>query len=377
MATYSFYDEFVVEIRGESDVIDNLRDTYRYFETDEPRPPDLICEGTEREPTPDVVLGGDDDYYGRDDDQFVISKPWGERMVISPQWDRLRVSPDTIHHHVAYLIEFELRKRLAARGRVLVHASGVRFEGRTFAFPAWRHAGKTNTMLSLLRSGGDYLADDRLWVGSDGSVEGYPLPVNVIPSKQRSFDDEVTGGGTGGARSELSEFVFDRVDIERSFLDKAVYFLTKYYLAPDPETVLVPVEALVPGAEFAAGPSQLDAMVFLRATRQTAEAGIELGEISNETAVAELMNVSFYEWNGRLREYFGAFDILFPGEDRAGQLARLTAEERRVAARIVDRTPTYRARIPRSREWVESGLDRRVVDRIGRIRPAASIDSFD
>lgn len=373
MDTYDFYGEFTLGLTGASEVVQKLRDTYEYFEADVSGPPDLVCTAATEPPTPDLVLGGDDDYYGRAGDEFVIQRSWGEQMVISKDWDRIAVSAEAVHHHVAYIIEFEVRKRLASKGRALIHASGVHIDGSTFAFPAWRHAGKTSTMLSLLRSGGDYLADDRLWVESDGRVRGYPLPVNVMPSNTDMFEDVATTNGVEKVRTEVSDFIFAQVDVDRSLLDKVVYFLTKYYLDVEFDTVLVPVEALASDSQFVSGPDRLDALVLLRTTLEPAGDGIEVNPVTPEAALTDVVNVNFYEWNKLLMEYFTAYDMLFTGGNRTAQLQGLIDEEVHVVSRLLDRTPTYRALIPRSRDWTETGIEEEVVECVSKLRQSPSV----
>ena len=369
--SFDHYGGLSIEIRGEGKSADKLRKSFAHFASTDPhRDPDLICEITRTEPEPERVLGSSEEYYGRDGDRFVIRKPtgWGF-MSIDRQWKHIRMSPDIDHYLVAYIIEFEVRKRLAAEGYTLIHASGVEIDGKAFLFPSWRYTGKTNSMLTLLRAGGNYLSDDRLWVGSDGTVLGYPVPVNMMPSNIEAYPDLSAMTQVEKYRSRLSNILYDTLDVDRSLLDKGLYFTTKFYIDPDLGRGLVPVDQLIPGAEFV-DRAEIGSVVVLRTTLEPPQDRVSIEAISGRDALADIMAISQYEWDGRLKEYFRSYDALFPEREnsKSDELDTLVAREEQNLLELFDDVPTYRGLIPRENDWVSAGIADDIVSKFGRLR---------
>lgn len=351
----NFYDEYFVEIRGERGVAEKLKKTYQHFAvSDSNREPDLVCEVTTEEPELDTVLGGPDDHYGRAGDRFVIRK-WEDFMSIDSDWSHIYTNPDNIHHHIAYIIEFEVRKRMAEEKRAIIHASGVQIDGKTLLFPAWRYTGKTNTMITLLRAGGDYLSDDRVWVDTDGTVQGYPLPVNMMPSNIESFPHLATMTSEQRARTRISEFIYDTIEMDRSLVDKVLYFLTEFYIENDFDRELLTIDELVPGSRYVES-ADIDGVILLRTTFEH-DRRVEIEELPAEEAATDLSTISYYEWNERLMESFRAFDSLFSSSNRTEELDSLMDAEDRIFLDVLETVPTYRAHIPREKDWTETGIE--------------------
>ncbi|EJN58749.1 hypothetical protein HSB1_32270 [Halogranum salarium B-1] len=355
MSYYNFFNTYLVEVRGdEGRSVNQHHRMYDHFlETSPDREPDLVIEMTTQKPNPDTVLGTPKSYYGREGDRFVVRKG-SNYMSVNADWSHMWVSPNWEPFNVVYPLEYELRKRFVDDGYALVHASGVQWNGNTFIFPAWRSAGKTNTLLSLLGSGGDYLADDRLWVNADGSVRGYPLGVNMQPHNLESFghvterdeDEKQT------FKQRVAGFVNKHADQTRSTLDEGAIFLTKRFLTESGRT-FTSLSEVLPGSKFVDS-ADADGVVVLRAapTQDT----ISIDEITSDDALTETVTISDYEWNGLLREYFYAFDTLFPEFDKTTEFESVLEAERRIFADLFSTVPTYRAFVPRTRDWVETGI---------------------
>lgn len=353
MSYYNFFDEYLLEVRGEGGrSVDQHRRMYDHFTEPAPdREPDLVVELTTTPPEPETVLGTPTSYYGRDGDRFVVRKGTNF-MSVDTEWSHMLVSPNWEPFNVVYPLEFEVRKRLVADGYALVHASGVRLDGSTFVFPAWRSAGKTNTLLSLLDAGGDYLADDRLWLRADGAVRGYPLGVNMQPHNLESFGDVATDGDDETLQSRLAGLVERRADPTRSVVDQGVLFLTKQFLR-DRTRTFTSLGDVLPGATFVEH-ADADNVVVLRAA--PTEETVSVVSITPEDALTETVTINHYEWNKLLREYFGAFDTLFLGHNKTAELESVLAAEQQVFTDLFDTIPTYRALVPRTRDWVETGI---------------------
>ncbi|SEO23071.1 hypothetical protein SAMN04487948_101226 [Halogranum amylolyticum] len=365
MSYYNFFDSYLVEVRGEGGrAVDQHRQMYDHFRERTPtREPDLVVELATESPDPDTVLGTPGSHYGRDGDRFVVRKG-SNYMTVDADWTHITVSPNWEPFNVVYPLEYELRRRFVEQGFALVHASGVQREGTTFVFPAWRSAGKTNTLLSLLSSGGDYLADDRLWVSADGSVRGYPLGVNMQPHNVESFGGVTdTDREDGDLKSRIATLVEQYADRTRSVVDEGLLFLTRRFL-DDGRRTFASLSDVLPGSAFVDN-ATLDNVVVLRAA-PTSET-VSMASISPEDALTETTTINEYEWNTLLREYFAAFDTLFPEAEKSAEFESVLATERRILSELFETVPTYRMLVPRTRDWIETGIADDLVDSLSEL----------
>lgn len=365
---YNFFGKLLLEVRGEGGrSTEQFRTMYDDFEVLNPgREPDIVVERTTEPITLETVLGDPDEHFGWTGNRFVVRKG-SEYMAVEPGWKHIYVTPNWEPFYAIYPVEFQLRSAVAKEGQALIHASGVELDGRTVLFPAWRGGGKTNTLMSLLLAGGDFLADDRLWVGDDGSVQGFPLSVNLqpyniesFPAIQAQFDDSDVR-----LRRKVSQFIEENVNSKGSFVGKALTFLNRYYIKERSRS-FTDVATLFPRAKYI-DQSTIDDIVFLMAAPEAESVTIEA--VSTEDAVAATQAISYYEWNGRLEEYFRAYDALVPGGAAVEHLNYVIEAESRVFAELYESVGTYRASVPRKSNWGESGTDREMVEAIRSLAP--------
>jgi hypothetical protein len=84
--------------------------------------------------------------------------------------------------HLRGLWEIALHLKLLQKDHVLFHAGGVDFNGSGFLVPGLGSTGKTYTTLSLIDGERyQYLSDDLVILGSDGSAYSYPQPTGTGP----------------------------------------------------------------------------------------------------------------------------------------------------------------------------------------------------
>ncbi|MDT3435465.1 hypothetical protein [Haloarcula sp. 1CSR25-25] len=368
---FDIFDRYLVEVRGDGPSVNKLRKTFDRFATHEQeREPDIICDLTHIEPDPKEVFGAPDEYYGREGDRFIIKKPEGYgHLSINTSWDHVAMSPDVDHYLVAYIVEFEVRKRLAADGYALIHASGVQFDETAVLFPAWRYTGKTNTMMTLLNSGADYLSDDRLWVGTDRSVLGYPVPINMMVSNLETYPGLSDLSRIEQFRSYLVDLINDRIDQDRSIFDKLAYFGTKFYLDPNLGRRLISVDQLIPTADFV-DKTTVSSVVSLR-TRLDGS-NVEVKKVPGKEALADISAISLYEWNRDLEEYFATFDALF-SSSKTEELDKLIAKEEQNLNELFNHIETYRALIPREQDWKSTGIADEIQQKLGNLDSSTDV----
>lgn len=373
---FDFFGELLVRVDGDGGRLDRqYQRMYDHFRASSPdRSPDIVIEETTDDVDPTVVLGDPDDYYGWTGEEFVV-RNGSDFMAVEPGWSRVRVTRGFEPFYTIYPMEFEIRKRRLTRDQALIHASGVSFNGQTTLFPAWRGAGKTNTLLSLLREGADFLSDDRLWVGADGTAVGYPLGVNLqpfnvesFPEIERRYDDP-----KDRLRSTVHEYVDARVDRTSGLPATAIAYLNDTYLGDDGRD-FTDIETLYPDADHVEQAS-VDNVVFLQAAPDTDTVTVE--RASTETALSAATAISNFEWDGRLREYFHAYDSLVGDGHMVESLDEVTRRERDVFRSLFEDAATYRAYIPRKRDWRESSLDTAIAEAVASLDSPRVIEAMD
>jgi hypothetical protein len=373
---HDFFGKLLLEVRGEGGrSTGQFRTMYDHYEVKDPsREPDMVVEQTTEDIEVETVLGDPDDHYGWTGDRFVVRNR-SSYMAVEPGWSHIYVTPNWEPFYAIYPVEFRVRRQFVDEDSALVHASGIELDGETTLFPAWRGAGKTNTLISLLREGAGFLADDRLWVGADGSVKGYPLSVNLQPYNIQSFPEiQIQHDGLKDhARQELSEYIDQNFDVSGSVFEKGVTFFNRYYLKDNSRT-FTDVSTLFPQAEYVED-SSVDNVVILRAAPKADD--VEIEEVSDDDAVSATQAISFYEWNERLEEYFRAYDALVPGGSAVDELERVIDAEERVFERLFEDVDTYRASIPRKADWGADGIDEQVVDAVRSLGRRKRIEADD
>lgn len=371
---YEFFDDLSVEVTGSggrtSDQYAQMFDEFRVRTPD--RDPDVVIEETTGDVDPDVVLGNPNDHYGWTGERFVIRNN-EDYMAVEPGWARMEVTPGFEPFYSTYPMEFEIRRRMVERDTALMHASAVRFDGKTTLFPAWRSAGKTNTLLSLLREGAGFLSDDRLWVGADGSATGYPLGMTFHPHNVESFPEVEVEHDTLQDRvsHDVHEFIGERFHRSGPLPEKAIAYLNDTYLG-DNSRDFVDVKSIYPTADYVEEAS-VDHVVFLEAAPNARTVTAE--PIPVDEALAAITAICNFEWDGRLREYFHAYDSLVGAGDRVETLDDVIRQERAVFRDLFEDVATYRARVPRESRWTEQGLNSAVVDMVTSLEARETVET--
>ena len=92
----------------------------------------------------------------------------------------LKVSPDFNQHFLYIIVLYLISFKAILHGAVFCHASAVNYRGKTMLFPAWRHTGKTNLMLALLKAGGELIADDGVLLFENGEILSYSKRIHLL-----------------------------------------------------------------------------------------------------------------------------------------------------------------------------------------------------
>lgn len=364
MPVLSFDHGFSAQVDGHGGAYDAITDYYQSYATNgDSTEPDFTCTVEPLSPEPDAVVGDPNLFYGREGNKFVVENT-SSTMVLSRDWTDVSCTPESSKNAVAYLLEYEMRKRYAELGRGLIHASGVTVDGSTLVFPAWRHTGKTNLMLNLLQEyGGSYLSDDRLWIHDDGQVSGYNLPVNMMPYNVKTFSDLNSFSmkeKLAAKASNTARWISTSGD---GLVPKAASFLNIFYLEPAAGKRIM-VDDLLPNTSFEQQ-AEADAMVLLQTAPGDDRVGLE--ETTASEAYQSIVAASHYEWNKELQEFCQVFDSLFAGADRRSEHDGLIESENGIFESFLDDVSVFKLTIPREERWQEKGIGAQAINHIETI----------
>lgn len=350
---FNFYDTFTVEVTGEGKVKEEIAHTYQEFEVEEGRETDLAVEVEAFDYDPDEILGEPFTNYARKGDRFLM-KNRHSTFSVSEDWSHVRCDPNAYEHELRAIIETEVRKRMAEDGLSLIHASGAVIDGKTVLFPSWRHTGKTNTLISLLFEGAQYLGDDRLWIDGDGRTLGYNVPIHTLYYNLLSFPGFADGAfqrAKARAASKLDLLMLGREENKKMFHATRLFNEVVFK-----GSEMIELQELFPDAQVGEV-EDVDHLVLLR----TGDDEVSVEDCSGEEMKKSLAAINAYEWDHDMMEVARAFDSLFPAQDRTGELEGVVENDREVFKRICGRVETHKLYLPREEEWDREELNRQLV----------------
>ena len=114
-----------------------------------------------------------------------------------------------------YIIEPLIAFKLAQKGFLLIHASGVALNGKGFVFPACKGVGKTSTMLNLIDNGGIYLSNEPIIISNKGKVYSFPSHIHFYHYNLK-----------GASKFSGSLKIKDKIELELKHL---IYILSLKY----------------------------------------------------------------------------------------------------------------------------------------------------
>lgn len=81
---------------------------------------------------------------------------------------------------ISYIIKPYLRNIFTNNGFAFIHASSFTFGEDATLIAAWAHTGKTNTLITNILKGAEYLGDDLSIVSEFGEIKPFPVPINLF-----------------------------------------------------------------------------------------------------------------------------------------------------------------------------------------------------
>lgn len=361
----NFQDQFSVELIGEGKLYDSVLAYYRQLIESRPNSSSILRFhiGVDIN-SPEYILGDPYSFSGRSGENYIRYNDL-ERFEINHDWSYIQISDETALHNVFKLLEYRPRLQLAKSGSAMIHASGVNIEDTTIVFPAWRHTGKTNTLLTLLnQKNAAYLSDDRLWVDSHLNAHGYPMPINIEP-----YNNFLIRGDASSIlkqyRYRLSHFLEEKTHTKSTFVQKAIYFFNQFYITPSSRKM--DIDELIGGNRFV-DKSRINSMIFLQSRpTHSNEPSVEIESISSSEAVRYLQTINEYEWNSYLRSICSSFDLLFQTDDNLNDLQTLEQAEAKIFRKVCGAIPTHILYLPQQYDWSDESLRKAVLDCINSV----------
>ena len=340
----NLYDNHVIELEGKGGVMNKLKNNYKTFGTEPTDDPDLRCVVGPVNVDTNPMLGGTIKHAGRSGDELVL-KDRGDLITLNRNLTELRCTSARRNWRVGPLIEGLTRLSAIESGLAMTHASAVVHEGKTIVFPAWRHTGKTNTMLEFLQRGASYLADDRLWLGEEGYAHPFQVPINLQPYNIRAFPD-LDRSLSQKIRTKISHSISSFVSGRSSKLLGGLNLVNAHYIKPNYGTLHVSEQ--FPGQQRTEK-AEIDAVVLLQTTTNQEPS---ITSIDTDKLTRTLSRINLEEFNDLLEDVGVVYDILFPeAESLFDKVRQMEQREREVFESVASQASVFKMKVPRETNW--------------------------
>jgi hypothetical protein len=226
---------------------------------------------------------------------------------------------------------------MLAKGVVVLHASAFRYKGRGTLVAGWARGGKTTSLLAFMRGGAEFIADDHVYVNSDGNrLCGIPEPISLRAShldEMPEYRRSVRGLDRAALRgwSAIGRLVSSAASREG---DHSIRKLTARVAGiAENACIRVPPERLF-GKCITEG--KLD-KVFLAIAHQSPDVRAERVDAD---WLADRLIFSLRAERRRLLDQYLAFRFAFP-DRRSELLERVNEIERDVLTRVLSDAESY------------------------------------
>jgi len=296
MVKFNLWNIINIGLEGSGPVYERIYMTLRHFEDSDIENLDLTITSlpTIASPPRAELLGAPNDHYKTTKNNYSIVK-FGDSIVINRDFTQIKASSTAPADLVRLLMEWRIRQELLNEGYSMIHASGVVYDNISIIFPAWRHTGKTNTMLTFLKKGSSFLSDDRLAIGSDGTVLGYPTDLHLLSYNYRSFPEIAPRSLTSKLRRVVSHNLSGMTSQRSSIFSKGLNLLNNTFIS---ENHWFPVHQVFPDSDTITQ-TALDKIILLRATTRDEP---YIVPINDSELSAALCAISYREWDKNLLE---------------------------------------------------------------------------
>ncbi|WP_155118174.1 hypothetical protein [Halorubrum sp. T3] len=289
-------------------------------------------------------LGHEAHKYEKIGDKFAITS-MDNTVAINNECDKLYCTKQP-PIEIRNIVEGLFRKRLLDEGIAMIHASAVSYNGDTYVFPAWRHTGKTNTMLSFLMEGASYLGDDRVLITKDGQIYSFPTMIHLLMYNYNSFPELLDDSQIDSVRIAISKLIstvannINHQDISSE--------LAHWSSLAGPDN-WKRVENIFSNSRVLSK-EDVSEVFFLQTSNNINE--MRLDSVSSNYMSTTLKAINEYEWNQELENMWLAHDILFPErESKVDKFEKFKKREKEVISQFSSSVSTNKLEVPPEELW--------------------------
>lgn len=345
MITYNIHNQLTIGLEGNGPVATQLKSTLRAFENSDVQNPDLTISTLSECNSPETtqMLGGPKEYYSTNKGEFIFVK-YGDPIIFDRDFTRILASSTAPPNFIRLLMEWRVRQNLLNEGFSMIHASGVKYNGESIVFPAWRHTGKTNIMLTFLNRGAQFMADDRLFIGSEGTVRGYPTDLHLLSYNYRSFPELAPRSPLSKIRDKISKTVGRITSQNSSIFSKGINLMNDAIISRDDWFAS---EELFPESKTVLE-TDLNKIVLLRTTtsHEPHIVSLERSELTDS-----LCAINNYEWDQHLLETALNLRALSGDPTFENSVRNVIEGQRTVFNSIPDTVEIQMLCVPREEYW--------------------------
>jgi len=207
---------------------------------------------------------------------------------------KLTVSNDFNTHFLYILILYLISFKSIRNEGVFCHASAVKYRSKTIIFPAWRHVGKTNLMLELLKDGAELISDDGIIYYKNGQIITFSKRLHLLYFNFLSNPDLLEGADDH--TSKLIDFVDQARSGHYELSDRTIEEVQKLIRVRLPNS-------LITKKEFKPAMNKCNLIVHLNKKVSDTDLPTELVEIDLETLSVKTTESCLFELDHFVEAY--------------------------------------------------------------------------
>ncbi|WP_324664233.1 hypothetical protein [Haloarcula sediminis] len=351
MSSFDFHGLTNVKIQGAGPLADYFQKLYSEFKTDEVSNSavDFHCTVVDEiEYSPDATFGAPLDHFAQKGDDIYYRS--GNTIIefTDGMYDQIVCEKNSHPRIPQLLLEFKIRESMLEHDYIITHASSVVYKGETFVFPAWRHTGKTNTILSLLQDGAEgYLSDDRVFLSKKESIKAFPTPIHLLSYNLKSFPELSDFSSVDRYRNCINERINTIASSRDSILLRGLKLISNTHLAKTDWT---------PAAEMfnceIVEKTNFDKLIFLETHP---EEEVSIRKYPSKKAFHFLRAVNYQEWNSEIQDIIQVLELVSDSNSiQFSNVSKFVKKETELARELVENTDTYVLEIPEEEKWNKS-----------------------
>lgn len=311
MISFDIHGEFSFGVCGKQNkAIENYLDKELGYFKSGVISPDLEIELVDRIPEGQSLLP----FYGRNDDLFYISDPYGHKVSLPYRMLEGKVVAEKeidANFLLQLIIEPLMFFHLLRKGYAFLHASAVSKGDATLIFAASQDTGKTSFALSMLFRGYSFLGNEWSLISEKGLTYPYPRPILLGPHNFQAFPELPRRIAINhfGRRKIRGEILISKVRSKMKLGHSTHLILRAANLALQQANKIYEIDAKQFGD--IGNVSQIKRIFILERNIQATE--VNLTKIEDKEGVATRLAANFLWERDTFNKHYLAYLFAFPG----------------------------------------------------------------